>query len=405
MKNIIEMRRKRAELLAQARTLADAENPSAEDLGKIQEMLAEADRSGAEIEVEERLQRTEIEADAAARGQEDPPPNPEQTHEFRSLGEFIQTVRFSPGDSRLVEAREMAMSDGASGGYLVPPAYSTQLLEVDTQAAIFRPRATVIPAGDLPDQGMTLPAVDYREGRYGGVEVAWIAEGVQKAETDAKLYEIKVEPKEVAAHVTLSDKLLRNAPAASALIEKLLRGAILASEDQAFYNGNGVGRPMGFLNHASALPVNRAVASQIAYTDVVSMLAAVKFGGPLAWIASQSIIPQLANMHDAGNHIIWQPSAREGMPSTLFGYPILWNERSAGLGSKGDLCLVDLSYYIVKDGFGIAVSASEHVYFRENKTVVKAFWNVDGQPWTVAPITLENGEEVSPFVVLDVPAA
>jgi hypothetical protein len=50
------------------------------------------------------------------------------------------------------------------------------------------------------------------------------------------------------------------------------------------------------------------------------------------------------------------------------------------------------------------VAASEHVKFLENKTVFKIFQNVDGQPWLTAPFTQEGGYQVSPFVVLDIPA-
>jgi len=64
--------------------------------------------------------------------------------------------------------------------------------------------------------------------------------------------------------------------------------------------------------------------------------------------------------------------------------------------------LADFSYYLIKNGSGPFILASEHKYFTENKTVVKAFYNVDGSPWLRNPITLRDGvTEVSPFVVLE----
>ena len=74
------------------------------------------------------------------------------------------------------------------------------------------------------------------------------------------------------------------------------------------------------------------------------------------------------------------------------------------LGARGDLALVDLSYYLIKDGSGPFIASSEHVHFTTNKTVIKAFWNVDGAPWLNTPIVQENGDTQSPFVVLDVPS-
>jgi len=48
---------------------------------------------------------------------------------------------------------------------------------------------------------------------------------------------------------------------------------------------------------------------------------------------------------------------------------------------------------------------SEHVQFVKDKTLIKAVYNVDGQPSINDKLTLEDGtNQVSPFVVLDVPA-
>jgi HK97 family phage major capsid protein len=132
------------------------------------------------------------------------------------------------------------------------------------------------------------------------------------------------------------------------------------------------------------------------------MFARAKFGGQLAWIGSQTVLPQLMRMVDAGNNLVWQPNAREGAPGTLLGIPFLLNDQSPILGAEGDLILVDLNYYLIKDGSGISISMSEHPLFTQNRTIIKAFWNVDGQPWLSTPLLARDGvSTVSPFVVLD----
>ena len=131
------------------------------------------------------------------------------------------------------------------------------------------------------------------------------------------------------------------------------------------------------------------------------MYAAFMSGGRAVWIASRSILPQLMTMVDAAGNLIWQPNARDGAPGSLLGFPVLLNDRSPVLGAQADLVLVDLNYYMIKDGFGISVSASEHPQFTRNRTIIKAFWNVDGAPWLNTPLLLEDGAtQVSPFVVL-----
>jgi HK97 family phage major capsid protein len=350
------------------------------------------------------------------------PQGPEAAREFESLGQFMHAVRFNPNDQRLhfVEGvgadnaggelrAEMRMDTGASGGFAIPPQFRSEIMLVQPQDAIVRPRANVIPAGDPPDAGVTLPALDQSGGNpgnmFGGVEVRWIGEGATKPETDAKLLEITLIPQEVAGLVKVTDKLLRNWQAADAFIKNLLRGAVTAAEDYAFIRGDGVSKPLGALNSAAVYKVNRQTANAVKYLDLVNMVARILMRGLTpVWSVPQSVLPQIATLKDENNNNIWIANARDGFAGTLLGYPLKWNNRAPALGAYGDVLLGDWSYYLIKDGSGPFVAASEHVLFNENKTIIKIFWNVDGSPWLQGPIKEENGYEVAPFVALEVPA-
>lgn len=140
------------------------------------------------------------------------------------------------------------------------------------------------------------------------------------------------------------------------------------------------------------------------------MLGRVKMGGMPIWTESQTIIPQLAAMVDSGGHAVClgsngnQGAAANAAPSTLMGFPLMFAERLPALGTKSDLCLLNLPYYLVKDGSGPIAASSEHILFLSNKTVFKIVWNVDGRPWLTEPVQLEGaaaGNTVSPFVVLN----
>ena len=332
--------------------------------------------------------------------------------DFREFGDFLQAVRYNPSDPALQfrespkssDKRVMSMGVGAAGGFIVPEQFSTIIKMVDAAAAIFRPRAQVIPAGDPPDAAITIPALDQSGARgvYSGVVVTWIAEGALKPETEPRLREIKLEPQEVAAHTILTDKLLRNSAAAGALVQSLLRKAIIGAEEDTFLTGTGVGQPLGIIGHPATIPVARTGPAAIVYADIVNMYASFKFGGRGAWIVSQTTLPQLMTMvAGVGGPLVWQPNAREGAPGSLIGMPVLINDQSPILGAQGDLALVDLDYYLIKDGSGIAVAMSEHPRFTQNQTIIKAYWNVDGQPWLNTPLLQRDGVTlVSPFVVL-----
>ena len=170
----------------------------------------------------------------------------------------------------------------------------------------------------------------------------------------------------------------------------------------AFISGTGVAQPLGFLGHASAINVARAAPAAIAYADCVNMLAGllVRQGSPV-WIGNPTTLPQLMTMASALGQLVWQPSAREGAPDMLLGLPFLRNERQPVLGTAGDLMLVNLSYYVIKDGAALTIDASQHMRFTSNQTIIRAVWNVDGQPTLNTPLLLEDGAtQQSPFVVL-----
>lgn len=342
--------------------------------------------------------------------------------EFENVGEFLHAVRFNQNDQRLsfVEGvgaatdenglrAEMRMDNDTQGGFMVPTQLRSTIMSVEPQNALVRPRANVIPAGSPPDAGITMPALDQSGENpgnvFGGMTFSWIEEGGEKPETDAELKGVTLTPHEVAGFVTVTDKLLRNWQASAAFIEKLMRGGVSAAEDYAFLRGTGNGQPLGALNAPVLKTVNRATANQIGYVDLLKMVSVLLMrGGAPVWSAPQSSLVQFGQLQDPEGHYIWKPDARDGFAGTLMGYPLRWNNRAPALGAKGDILLADWSYYLIKDGSGPFVAASEHVKFTSNKTVVKIFWNVDGAPWMNAPFKEENGYEVSPFVALDVPA-
>ncbi|ACL56985.1 phage major capsid protein, HK97 family [Methylobacterium nodulans ORS 2060] len=347
----------------------------------------------------------------------------EASTQFESLGEFMHAVRFRPNDQRLdfhegigaseaegALSAEMRMDDGPSGGFAIPPQFRTELMSVRPQDSIVRSRANVLPAGSPPDAPVVIPALDQTgdapQGMFGGVKVTWIEEGGEKPETDLKLREIMLTPHEVAGTITIGDKLLRNWQTSDTLLRTQLRGAVSAAEDYAFLRGNGVGRPLGAIHAPAAYKVPRAQATKVTYVDLVTMLSRLLMrGSNPVWSAPQAVLPQIMLLKDDQGRLIWQPNAQDGIPGTLLGYPLIWNNRAPLLGTLGDVVLADWSSYLIKDGSGPYVAASEHVHFTRNKTVIKVFWNVDGAPWLTEPIKEENGYAVSPFVVLDVPAA
>ncbi|MCK6478584.1 MAG: phage major capsid protein [Planctomycetaceae bacterium] len=420
MPKVLELKRARKELVEKLAPLAEKEPLDEAEQKAFAEMRAQLEGLARQIE---RAEFVEGERTALARldpmpvkprPEGDPPPPAAPSAKgkkpvianpgFECVGELVYCARFRPEDPRVQALLEMGT--GESGGLPIPDDIDPTIREVAPQDAIMRPRAVVVPAGDSPDADLVLPSLNQGSGAsiYGGVQVDWVREGAEKPETSLKLRESRWSPKEVAAHIVVTDKLLRNWRSATTFIERMLRAGILAAEDVAFLRGNGVGRPLGALASPALKKVNRAAANDVGYGDLVNMEAELHEDGEAVWIVNPRVIPKLRQMEDTAGHLIWQEDARSGAPPTLLGRQVVRNYRSPALGSLGDVLLLVPSYYLIKDGVQTTVAASEHVLFKQNKTVVKAFKSVDGAPWLDGPIAQEDGQTYSPFVGLDVPA-
>lgn len=437
MKKVLELKAEKMELIGEQRKmfdLADTEKRGLTDEekviykeldGKIDKL--EKDIHDAEVEAEQRKKLIEKEIEAKkvsakvykAKGPNSDIEDVDPEKEFRNVGEYFFAIARAKQDgirdSRLDilrEQREQTMGTGATGGYALPEQFDATIRQVQAQEAIIRPRAMVIPAGTPPDAKLTFPSLDQTSAQniYGGVTVVHTGEGVTMTETTANLREVSLEPKEISAYIVVTQKLLNNWAAAGSFITRQLSQAMTGQEDYDFMRGNGVNQALGFINCAAAIAYTRAGATAIAFADVYNMLARMLMrGGSYVWLASQTVIPQLSAMVDAGNHAVWLggpggslSGAAGPLPSTLMGIPVVFCDRLPALGTKGDLSLVNLSYYLIKDGSGPAAASSEHILFLSNKVVFKIVWNVDGHPWLTEPLGLEGitTSTVSPFVVL-----
>jgi HK97 family phage major capsid protein len=410
MKDLMQLKRERQAVVEKMRAIITGAETRADKALTADEKTqyagfeTEIENRTAEIERETRLQALE----AGTAGQRTQEPN---AGEIRSFGEFLHEVRFNSGSAALkvrnVEAgekRDVSMGNGPSMGFLVPETFDTTIRQVTPQEAIIRPRATVIPGGSAPDAAYNMLSLDQSgsKGVYSGVAVKWIAEGGTRQDGgDPTLRNIKLEPKEVSAYIDISDKLLQNSAASGALCQQLLRAAIIGAEEDAFYNGSGVGKPMGIVGHACVKKITRTTTVTIVWADIKAMFAAFMFGGSPAWIISQSCLPAIMGLEDTSGHALWMPNVAFGPGGQLCGFPVLISDLNPAVGTAGDIALVDLKYYFIKDGSPLAIFIDPYTQKVNGVSRIYAFWNVDGQPMLTTPITQRNGTTtVSPFVTL-----
>ncbi len=308
---------------------------------------------------------------------------------------------------------------GPSGGYLVPPEYLQQILQVSAEEAIVRPLAEVIP---IASRQITIPALDQTEipiagqtAFFGGMNAYWVEEALSRPETQPTFKQIELTARELSGVSYVSRTLLQdNAFGLNQILTRLFARAIGWHEDYAFLNGNGVGKPRGVSQSAAALTINRSTSTTFKLVDAAKMWAALLPASQkkAVWIMSQSVIPQLIQLADASGRVVYLPNPAstggsggpltQNMPMQLLGRPIIFTEKVPPLGTAGDVMLVDLSYYLIGDRQSIEIATSEHARFATNQIVWRFIHRVDGQPWLDSPFTYSDGTtQVSPFVILN----
>lgn len=297
----------------------------------------------------------------------------------------------------------------ADGGFLVPEQLRSDLMSATVAQALVRPLATVIP---MDTARVAIPYVDATTeagGIFNGLTFYWTEEAAALTETQTKFGQVTLDANKLTGFVAAPNELVADATAFGAFLDQALPRGIAAAEDYAFINGNGVGKPLGFLNNTATVTstaVSGQGANTLVWENIVAMYSRM-LPSSLAsavWVASIDTFPQLATMAlsvGTGGSAVWLNNGVAGPPVTILGRPVYFTGSTPALGTTGDIAFVDFNYYLIGDRSTWQVSASEHYLFGNDKTCYRIIERVDGRPWIQSAITPANsGPTLSPFVQL-----
>jgi HK97 family phage major capsid protein len=305
----------------------------------------------------------------------------------------------------------MGESSGITGGYTVPTQFAEQIQQLMAEDTFIRPRAFVQP---MTSAVMQIPYLDVTTAQaagvsafFGGMQAAWTAEAQTRTEYEPQFKQLELRPWELSAYSVSSNVLLQDsAIGLEKFLLQLFAKVIGWTEEYAFLQGNGVGKPLGMLTCNALIAVTRATSGKISYSDVASIISRLLPSSlqRAVWVVHPYSLIDLVQLRDAAGRVVWVDAmggAQKGIPGYLFGRPVFVSEKVPTYGTKGDLSLLDPGLYVIGDRMGLEVAASEHVNFLKNQMTWRVVERVDGQPWIEKAITLADGSStVSPFVTL-----
>lgn len=277
-------------------------------------------------------------------------------------------------DSEFV-VKALAAGDATAGGYLVPPEYSTDLIELLKPMAVVRRLGAVT----LPmDTGtLNIPKIT------GGATASYIGENANIPKTEQTFGQITLTWKKLAALVPISNDLLRfSSPNADAIVRDDLVSSMALREDLAFIRDDGTSnKPKGLLNWAPAgnkfnanATVDLAnVTADLGKAVYLLKKANVRFIRP-GWIMSPRTENYLMTVRDANGNFAFRT---EMLAGRLFGYPYGVTTQipdNLGVGAnESEVYLVDFADAVIGEATQLIIDASTEAAYHDGANVVAAF--------------------------------
>ena len=384
-----------------------------EELAKASSIEKVIDNVEATLKLERKqleYDRTEAKPIASAAPAATADPKPEK---FGTVGELLQAVQ--RGSDVRLQAAATGLNEGvpSEGGFLVQSDFATELTNKAFTTGQLASRVRVQEIG--PNSNglkLNLAAETSRaSSRYGGIIAYWAAEAALKTDSAPKFRQWDYNLQKLIGLFYATDELLQDATAITSVVNEWFGDEFGFQLDDAIYNGNGAGKPLGILA-APALVTVAKEAGQAAATIVAAnlqkMYSRMPAGslGNAAWFINQETWPQLFALSQAvgvGGVPMFIPAG--GMSATpagtLLGRPIVPIEQAAALGTVGDIAFCDFSQYLAIRKGGTQAASSIHVRFLYDESVFRFVLRFNGAPIPNSPLTPYKGTAtVSPFIAL-----
>ena len=386
MNQILALREKRASLWDAAKKYRDAHIGSdgtmtAEDAATYDRMVDDVDRMKKEIDRLERQEAIENEMNRPVSQPIVNRPDDGQPKEKEKRG--TATDAYKTAFWNMVRAKAMSyeihnalkIGEDDHGGYLAPDEFERTLVEALEEQNIFRQFAHVITtsSGDRK-----IPVVASKG------TASWIDEEAAFPESDDTFGMLSIGAFKLATTIKVSDELLHDSvfDVASYIAKEFAR-RIGAAEEEAFFTGNGTGRPTGILNATGGAETGvTSVGANISFDDVIDLYYSLRspYRRNAVFMMNDSTVRALRKLKNGSGDYLWQPSVTAGTPDTILNRPVYTSSYMPTVASGAKSILFgDLSYYWIADREGRTFQRLNELYAPTGQVGFLSFERVDGK--------------------------
>ena len=264
----------------------------------------------------------------------------------------------------------------SEGGYLVPDEYERTLVEALEEENIFRQMAKVIKtsSGDRK-----IPVVASKG------TASWIDEEGAYPESDDSFGQVSIGAYKLGTMIKVSEELLNDSVFdLPSYISREFARRIGAKEEEAFFTGDGKGKPLGVLAAAGGAETGVTAASATAVTadELMDLYYSLKspYRKKSVWVLNDSTIKAIRKLKDNNGQYLWQPSLVAGTPDTILGRPVKTSAYMPAMAAGAKtIAFGDFSYYWIADRQGRSFKRLNELFAATGQVGFLASQRVDGK--------------------------
>lgn len=342
-----ELIEKRAKVWETAKNFVDTHedkngNLSAEDKETYSRMEAEIEELTNSIERQQRAERREqelskpVNSPITGKPYKDEPQGEVKTG--RASDEYKKAMLTALRSNFRQVSNVLQEGVDADGGYLVPEEYDHRLIDVLTEENIMRGIATKITTSGEHKINIaaTKPAA------------AWIEEGEALSFGDATFEQKILDAHKLHVAIKITEELLYdNAFGLENYIITEFGKALANAEEDAFLNGDGVGKPTGIFDKTKGGESIGTLTAALKSDDVLDLIYKLKrpYRKNASFIMNDATLAQIRKLKDNNGQYLWQPSYQTNEPDKILGY----NIRTSAFAPTDAIAFGDYKYYNIGD--------------------------------------------------------
>lgn len=264
----------------------------------------------------------------------------------------------------------------SEGGYLVPDEYERTLVEALEEENIFRQMAKVIQtsSGDRK-----IPVVASKG------TASWIDEEGAYPESDDSFGQVSIGAYKLGTMIKVSEELLNDSVFdLQSYISREFARRIGAKEEEAFFTGDGKGKPLGVLAATGGAETGVTAVSATAVTadELMDLYYSLKspYRKKAVWVLNDSTIKAIRKLKDNNGQYLWQPSLTAGAPDMILGRPIKTSAYMPAIAAGAKtIAFGDFSYYWIADRQGRSFKRLNELFAATGQVGFLASQRVDGK--------------------------